>query len=87
MAPLAILPVVLLAVLSFWHWGFLVPLALWGLGCIALGVHAARKHYPDYGMPMLLSPLVGFAAMIMHFAWSSGFWAHVVQRPFRRGAA
>jgi succinoglycan biosynthesis protein ExoA len=87
MAPLAILPVVLLAVLSIWHWGFLVPLAIWGLGCIALGVHAAQKHYPEYGMPMVLSPLVGVAAMIMHFAWSSGFWAHVAQRPFRREAA
>ena len=83
--PLAILPVVLLAALSIWHWGFLVPLALWGLGCIALGIHAARKHYPEYGMPMALSPLVGLAAMIMHLAWSSGFWAHVAQRPFRRG--
>ena len=83
-APLAILPVVLLAALSVWHWGFLVPLALWGVGCIALGVHAACKHYPEYGMPMILSPLVGLAAMIMHFAWSSGFWAHVAQRPFRR---
>ena len=85
MAPLAILPVVLLAALSIWHWGFLVPLALWGIGCIALGVHAARKHYPEYGMPMMLSPLVGLAAMIMHFAWSSGFWAHLAQRSFRRG--
>lgn len=84
MAPLAILPVVLLAALSIWHWGFLVPLAIWGVGCIALGVHAARKHYPEYGMPMLLSPLVGLAAMIMHFAWSSGFWAHLAQRSLRR---
>ena len=87
LAPLAILPVVLLAALSIWHWGFLVPLALWGAGCIALGMHAARKYYPQYGMPMALSPLVGLAAMIMHFAWSSGFWLHVAQRPFRRGAA
>jgi len=86
LAPLAILPVVLLAALSLWHWGFLLPLALWGIGCIALGVHAARKYYPDYGMPMALSPLVGVAAMIMHLAWSSGFWAHVAQRPFHRGS-
>lgn len=87
MAPLAILPVVLLAVLSIWHWAFLVPLLLWGLGCIALGVHAAKKYYPEYDMPMSLSPLVGWAAMIMHFAWSSGFWLHLIQRPFRNGAA
>lgn len=84
MVPLAILPVVLLAALSIWHWAFLVPLAIWGLGCIALGIHAAQKHYPQYEMPMLLSPLVGLAAMIMHLAWSAGFWAHVAQRPFRR---
>ncbi|MGB3337819.1 MAG: glycosyltransferase family 2 protein [Devosia sp.] len=84
--PLAILPVVLLAALSIWHWGFLVPLALWGVGCVALGVHAAQKHDPEYGMPMVLSPLVGLAAMIMHLAWSSGFWVHVAQRLFRREA-
>ena len=87
LAPLAILPVVLLAALSIWHWGFLVPLALWGIGCIALGVHAAQKHAPEYAMPMWLSPLVGLAAMIMHLAWSSGFWLHVAQRPFRREGA
>lgn len=87
LAPLAILPVVALAALSIWHWGFLVPLILWGGGCIALGIHAARKYYPQYGMPMRLSPLVGLAAMIMHFAWSSGFWAHVAQQPFRRRSA
>lgn len=87
MAPLAILPVVLLAVLSIWHWIFLVPLALWGVGCIALGIHAARKHYPEYGMPMWLSPLVGWAAMVMHLAWSSGFWLHLAQRSIRREVA
>jgi len=87
LAPLAILPVVLLAALSIWHWSFLVPLALWGVGCIALGMYAAHKHHPEYGMPMWLSPLVGVAAMIMHLAWSSGFWAHVAQRPFRRRTA
>lgn len=87
MVPLAILPVVLLAALSVWHWVFLLPLLAWGLGCIALGMHAARKHYPQYGMPMRLSPLVGWAAMIMHFAWSSGFWLHLLQQPFRSGRA
>ncbi|KFL24977.1 succinoglycan biosynthesis protein exoa [Devosia sp. 17-2-E-8] len=85
MAPLAILPVVLLAALSIWHWAFLIPLALWGVGCIALGMHAARKYYPDADMPVAFSPLVGVAAMVMHLAWSSGFWLHVLQRPFRRG--
>ncbi|SMQ76024.1 succinoglycan biosynthesis protein ExoA [Devosia lucknowensis] len=85
LAPLAIVPVVLLAALSIWHWAALIPLALWGLGCIALGMHAARKH-PDQGTPLWAMPLVGWAAMIMHFAWSSGFWLHVLRRPFQRRA-
>ena len=34
LVPLAILPVVLLAALSIWHWGFLVPLALWFVASI-----------------------------------------------------
>lgn len=84
MAPLAILPVVLLAVLSIWHWAFLIPLLIWGIGCIALGMHAARKYYPDQAAPLWFSPMVGWAAMIMHLAWSSGFWLHVLGRPFRR---
>ncbi|KKB75815.1 succinoglycan biosynthesis protein exoa [Devosia soli] len=84
MAPLAILPVVLLAALSIWHWIFLIPLLAWGVGCIALGMAAAKKHYPEYGVPLWFAPLVGWAAMIMHFAWSSGFWLHVLARPFRR---
>lgn len=87
LAPLVILPVVLLAALSIWHWGFLVPLALWGVACIALGVHAARKNPTEHPMPMVFSPLVGVAAMIMHLAWSSGFWLHMAQRPFQRGGA
>ena len=78
--PLVIVPAVLMAVLSIWHWAFLVPLALWGLACIGLGTYAARKHYADYGVPLLHAPLVGVAAMVMHLAWSSGFWLHVVQR-------
>lgn len=84
LAPLAVLPVVVLAVLSIWHWGFLVPLALWGVGCIALGIQAARKYYPNQDLPMAFSPLVGVAAMVMHLGWSAGFWLHVALRPFRR---
>jgi succinoglycan biosynthesis protein ExoA len=87
LAPLAILPVVLLAALSVWHWVFLIPLLVWGIGCIAVGILTARKYYPDEPVPLVLSPLVGWAAMIMHLAWSSGFWLHVLQRPFQRREA
>lgn len=81
MAPLAIAPVVLLAILSIFHWVFLIPLTLYGLLCIALGMHAAHKHADEYRLPMHLSPLVGIAAIVMHVAWSSGFWLHLARRP------
>lgn len=87
MLPLVILPTVLMAALSIWHWGFLVPLALWGLACIGLGTYAARKHFAEYGVPLVQAPLVGVAAMVMHLAWSSGFWLHVVQRLTSRQTA
>jgi succinoglycan biosynthesis protein ExoA len=80
MMPLVILPAVLLAALSIVHWGFLVPLLAWGLACLALGAVAARQHFADYGLPLAQAPLVGVAAMIMHLAWSSGFWLHLARR-------
>ncbi|HTM77871.1 MAG TPA: glycosyltransferase family 2 protein [Devosia sp.] len=80
MLPLVILPTVLLAALSIVHWVFLIPLVGWGLACFALGAVATRQHFADYGLPMTQAPLVGVAAMIMHFAWSSGFWLHLARR-------
>ncbi|MDB5536402.1 MAG: exoa [Devosia sp.] len=79
MVPLVILPTVLLAVLSIVHWGFLIPLLAWGLACFALGAVAARQHVKEYGLRLVQVPLVGVAAMIMHFAWSSGFWLHLAR--------
>ena len=49
-------------------------------------MQAARKYYPDQAMPMVFSPLVGVAAMVMHLGWSAGFWLHVALRPFQREA-
>lgn len=87
MLPLVILPAVLLALLSILHWGFLVPLLAWGLACLLLGAVAARQHFGDYGLPIAQAPLVGVAAMIMHFAWSSGFWMHLARRATSRPGA
>lgn len=84
MVPLVILPAVLLAALSLVHWGFLIPAAVWCLACLGLGAVAARQHAKDYGLPIMQAPLVGVAAMIMHFAWSSGFWLHLVRRATSR---
>lgn len=87
MAPLVILPAVLMALLSFVHWGFLVPLFAWCLACLVLGAIATKKHFDDYGVPLTQAPLVGLAAMIMHFAWSSGFWLHLMRSATSRQAA
>jgi len=87
MAPLVILPAVLLALLSFFHWIFLVPLAGWCLACLILGAVATKQHFDDYGVPLIQAPLVGLAAMIMHFAWSSGFWLHLMGRVTSRQSA
>lgn len=75
--PLAIAPAVALAALSFVSWVAIVPFLGWSLLCLSMGAMAAARHEKDYGVPMSRAPLVGFAAMIMHFAWSAGFWMHV----------
>lgn len=77
--PLAILPAVALAALSFVHWVAVIPLIAWCLLCMSLGALAARRHVNTYGLPVSRAPLVGVAAMIMHLAWSSGFWLHLAQ--------
>lgn len=75
--PLAIVPAVGLAALCFVSWVALLPFLLWSLLCIGLGTLAAARHEKEYGLPASRGPLVGLAAMIMHFAWSAGFWMHV----------
>jgi len=79
MLPLVILPAVALGTLAFLHWGALIPLIAWGAACLVLGAVAAWQHFDKYGLPFSRAPLVGVAAMIMHFAWSSGFWLHVAR--------
>jgi succinoglycan biosynthesis protein ExoA len=83
--PLVIAPAVGLAALSFVNWMAIVPFLGWSLLCLSMGVMAAARHEKDYGLPMSRAPLVGIAAMIMHFAWSAGFWAHVASSVRGRG--
>jgi succinoglycan biosynthesis protein ExoA len=77
--PLAIVPAVALAALALVHWSALVPLAAWITLCLLLGAIATTRHVAEARVPLLGAPLVGVAAMIMHLAWSAGFWAHVVR--------
>ncbi|PFG63441.1 succinoglycan biosynthesis protein ExoA [Thioclava sp. ES.031] len=65
----ALLPGLALAVLSPLHWVFALPLLLWALACVAVGVMLARETRSLTGF--LAGPLAG----LMQAAWSAGFWA------------
>jgi len=84
--PLAILPAVALALLTLVSWLALLPLLVWSMLCLAMGTFSAARSRHQYRLPLLYAPLAGLAAMIMHFAWSAGFWLHVAASatPHRR---
>jgi len=70
--PLAVAPAMAGAALSPLFWPLLLPVLAWILVSLSFGlVLAARRRDPA----VLLS---GPAAMIMHLAWSAGFWAQLL---------
>lgn len=76
MLPLMVFPVVAGTSLAFLHWSAIVPASLWALICLGYGaLMAIAQRNPD-GM------LAGFSAMVMHLAWSLGFWLQLL---FSRG--
>jgi succinoglycan biosynthesis protein ExoA len=77
--PVGIAPAVLLALLTPLTWLVAVPLLLWGGGCIAYGLWLSRRARDN------AIALSGFAAMIMHFAWSLGFWKGALSLPTAGG--
>lgn len=79
--PLLVAPAFVLALLAVVHWIFAVPLLIWACACLSLGVLDGLKRGSANGV------LVGFAAMVMHLAWSVGFWAYVLQRVVPRSLA
>ncbi len=68
MIPLSVMPVAILALLGVFHWVAVVPLCLWIVTCLGYGVWMALAQKNPAG------PLASLAAMVMHFAWSAGFW-------------
>ncbi|MFN7104353.1 MAG: glycosyltransferase family 2 protein [Pseudorhizobium sp.] len=78
--PLAVAPIAVGALLAFVHWITAVPFILWAVLCLAYGFWIAISQRNPYG------PLAAVSAMIMHFAWSAGFWSEVL-RPRQRRAA
>ena len=73
MIPLAVLPVFVLALLSLVHWAALIPLGLWIAACLGYGLWMAIGQKNQYG------PLAAFSAMVMHLAWSTGFWLELLK--------
>jgi GT2 family glycosyltransferase len=72
MIPLLVAPSVLLAALSPIHWVAAVPMLLWMLVCLGFGMAAgiAAKRPEHF--------LAGISVMVMHLAWSLGFWQQLV---------
>jgi succinoglycan biosynthesis protein ExoA len=76
MLPLMVAPVVAGASLALLDWTALLPAGLWAGTCIGYGAWMAIGRRNPYG------PLAGLSAMVMHLAWSAGFWLQLLT--FRR---
>lgn len=72
MIPLMVFPVVAGASLALLNWVALVPAVLWAGACLGYGAWMAVRQRDPYG------PLMGFSAMVMHLAWSAGFWLQLL---------
>lgn len=76
MLPLMVVPILGGTSLALLHWWAAVPAVVWAMICIGYGVMMGINQRNPY------APLAGLAAMIMHFAWSAGFWMQLFD--FRR---
>ncbi|MEE9426614.1 MAG: glycosyltransferase family 2 protein [Paracoccaceae bacterium] len=65
-------PAVLLAFLTVFHWIFAVPALVWAGYCAVSGVKLAIKER-EFSLVG-----TGVAAMLMHLAWSLGFWRNIL---------
>ncbi|MGZ9723752.1 MULTISPECIES: glycosyltransferase family 2 protein [Rhizobium] len=81
MLPLAVVPIFIGAFLAVLNWIAVIPVGLWAVACIAYGFWIALGHRNPYG------PLAAISAMVMHFAWSMGFWMEVFSFRNRRVAS
>ena len=72
MLPLAVFPLVAGTSLAFLHWSAIVPASVWALACLGYGALMAIGQRNPYGV------LAAFPAMVMHLAWSAGFWLQLL---------
>lgn len=78
--PLAVAPVAIGALLAVINWLAVVPVVLWAVACIGYGMWMALGERNPYG------PLAALSAMVMHFAWSAGFWRELLTSRNRKVA-
>lgn len=79
MLPMAVAPVAFGAFLAIINWAAIIPLCVWTAACLGYGVWIALGQRNPYG------PLAAVSAMVMHLAWSAGFWRELLS--FRHRAA
>ncbi|QFI69803.1 glycosyltransferase family 2 protein [Sinorhizobium alkalisoli] len=79
MVPMAVAPVAFGAFLAIINWAAIIPFGVWAAACLGYGVWIAIGQRNPYG------PLAAVSAMIMHLAWSTGFWRELLS--FRHRAA
>jgi len=72
MLPLMVFPVVAGTSLAFLHWSAVVPASVWALICLGYGALMAIDQRNPNGL------LAGISAMVMHLAWSIGFWLQLL---------
>lgn len=70
--PLAVAPVAFGALLAIINWTAIIPFGLWAAACLGYGAWIALGQRNPYG------PLAAVSAMIMHLAWSAGFWRELL---------
>lgn len=80
MVPLLVAPAVLLAGGASIHWLLSVPFLTWTAVCLGYGAWTALRERD----PMLV--MTGLMAMVMHLAWSAGFWAETLKTASGRAA-
>lgn len=81
LVPLAVFPSVAIAGFSFVYSLSALPLMLWLAICAAFGVWTAWRE------KSIQLAVAGLSIVIMHFAWSLGFWLQIARSaPWRRPA-
>ena len=78
--PLLVAPAVALALLAPIHWIFAVPFVVWAGVCMLWGLLSGLRQRRGE------SYLSGVPAMVMHLAWSTGFWLQLAGVQKHRGA-